>query len=151
MSDAAGIHDVALLADRLRATALPDGEFTVASSADAALRQATGAPVSPRPHAAIANVATLAASGASLDALFAMFDASLADGPMLGECRVRFTRPLEFRTYRVARRFVDVVRKRSRRLGTMDVVRFVAALHDEGEEPAAEVEYTWIVPRRGAP
>lgn len=139
----------ASVADESRVLALADGEFTIPADYGDAVRDATGAVRGDGPPPTIlATVATLAASGASIDSLLAQAGASVADGPMLGECTITAHARLQYGCcYRVTRRFVSLSRKRSTRLGAMDVLVFVATLVAPGGTVTADVRYTWILPK----
>lgn len=132
------------------APTFPDGEFAIPEEFGRAVRSTTGGTwdAGAPPPEILANVATLAASGLSIEGLLAAVGASVADGPMLGECVIVLHHRLRYGLrYRVARRFVSLERKRSARLGAMDVFVFVATLVEPDGTAAAEVTYTWILPR----
>jgi hypothetical protein len=133
-----------------RSLALPDGEFTITREQNEAVLSAIGArPGGVEPHPILASVATLAASGISIEDLLALADSGAEDGPMLGECRIQTHRPLRYDfTYFVRRRFVSLERKPSRRLGSMGLFTFVASLIEPDGHSAADVTYTWILPER---
>jgi hypothetical protein len=132
---------------------LPEGEYTITRAANDAVLRASGAVASCRdePHPVFASIATLAGTGLPIDALLGLAGSRAEDGPMLGEIRIERHRALRFDLrYRITRRVLSYERKRSRRLGAMDVMRFVASLHD-ADGLAAAVTYTWILPQRGLP
>lgn len=134
----------------LAARILPEGVYTITRARNDAVLRSTGAPAADGPHPVFAAIATLAGTGLSIGQLLGLVGASADDGPMLGEIRIRRQRPLRFDVpYRITRRILSMERKASRRLGAMDVLRFVATMHDAAL-PVAEVTYTWILPRREA-
>jgi hypothetical protein len=97
-------------------------------------------------------VATLAATGTSIEELLRIAGSSLAEGPMLAECRVVNTGVLRFDVpYRVTRELLSLDRKKSRRFGAMDLLRFVARLFEPDGASIAEVTYTWVLPKRNVP
>jgi hypothetical protein len=134
-----------------RGITLPNGEYRIERDCNDAILAATGcAPyhAGDAPHPSLATVATLAATGLTIDDLCSLCDASVADGPMLGECRIVQHRPLAFDLlYSVKRRVLSIERKKSRRLGEMDLLRFVAELQEPGAAVAAAVTYTWVLPK----
>jgi hypothetical protein len=134
-----------------RGIRLPDGEYRIERDCNNAILEATGSAPhhhGEAPHPSLATVATLAATGLTIDDLCRLCDASVADGPMLGECRIVQHRPLVFDLlYSVKRRVLSIERKHSRRLGEMDLLRFVAELQEPDATIAAAVTYTWILPK----
>jgi hypothetical protein len=133
--------------------ALKDGTYTIRCDANASLLTASGASTSDttHPHASFAMVATLAATGTSIEELLRIAGSSVAEGPMLAECRVVNTGVLRFDVpYRVSRELVSIERKKSRRFGAMDLLCFVARMFEPDGAAIAEVTYTWVLPKRGA-
>jgi hypothetical protein len=133
--------------------ALPDGTYLIRHDDNASLITASGARSADTagPHASFAMVATLAATGTSIEELLRIAGSSIADGPMLAECRVVISGVLNFDVpYRVTRELVSIERKKSRRFGAMDLLRFVARLFEPDGAPVAEVTYTWVLPKRGS-
>jgi hypothetical protein len=129
---------------------LPDGEYTIERRWNDAIVTATGAERQndASPHPAFAMVATLAATGVGIEDLCRLCGSSVADGPMLGECRVVIHQPLKFDLqYVVKRRVLSLEHKKGRRLAAMDLLRFVAELHEPDSVKAAEVTYTWVMPK----
>lgn len=91
-----------------------------------------------------------AGMGISLDELFALVGASGADGPMHGESELELHEPLRVDTdYRVEGEIVDIVRKRGRKLGVFDTLRYRLAILHEGREVAATTNII-VIPRREA-
>ena len=129
---------------------LPSGQYTLTAQGDASLREACAAtalfPAQALP--VFASVATLAADGLSIEELIRLCGAAMEDGPMLGECAMTFHRPLRTGiTYRIDRQVRSLERKASRRLGTMDLLHLVVTVTEPGGVPAAEVVYTWVLPK----
>jgi hypothetical protein len=128
----------------------PGGFFKVSRESNDRLAEASGSTAFAVPHLGFAIVGTLARNGFSVEQLCRLCGASVSDGPLLAECRMTLHRPLRFEVeYRVCAKVVSVERKKSRRLGAMDLLRFIATLSEPGGEAAAEVLYSWVLPRRG--
>lgn len=129
---------------------LPPGHYTLTRDADARLREAMGAEglYPGEAHPALAAVATLAADGLTIEELVQRCGAAMADGPLVGRCAMTFHRALRTDiTYRVGRHVRTLVRKPSRSLGTMDVLELVITMTEPEGTPAAEVTYTWMLPK----
>jgi hypothetical protein len=128
----------------------PGGFFTVSRESNDRLAEASGSTVFAVPHLGFAIVGTLARNGFGVEQLCRLCGASVLDGPLLVECQMTFRRPLRFDVeYRVCAKVVSLERKNSRRLGAMDLLRFIATLSEPGGEAATEVLYSWVLPRRG--
>lgn len=73
---------------------------------------------------------------------------NVADGPMIIGSAVRFDAPLYVdRPYRVTGSILNIERKRSRKLGVMDVLEYRLALVD-GDRDVLVTTNTWVLPRR---
>ncbi len=97
-------------------------------------------------------VATLAATGVSIEDLLRLAGSSVAAGPMLGECRIVQSGEFRFDVqYRIVRQFLSIERKTSRRFGAMDLLRFVARMFEPAGNAVAEVTYSWVLPKRSVP
>lgn len=91
-----------------------------------------------------------AGMGISLDALFAIVGASAADGPMHGESELELHEPLLVDTdYRIEGEIIDVVRKRGRKIGAFDTLRYRLAILQGDTEVAATTNII-VIPRREA-
>lgn len=131
---------------------LPDGTYSIRRDDNASLITASGGRDvgASGAHPSFATVAALAASGTSIEEILRVAGSSVAEGPMLGECRVVITGVLRFDIcYRVTRELVSIERKKSRRFGAMDLLRFVARLFEPSGASVAEVTYIWVLPKRG--
>jgi hypothetical protein len=134
----------------IEALEFPGGSFTISRESNDGLAAASGGTACGVPHLGFAIVGTLAENGFGVEQLCRLCGASVSDGPLLAECRMTLHRPLRFDVeYRVCAKIVSVERKKSRRLGAMDLLRFMATLFEPGGEAAAEVVYSWVLPRRG--
>ena len=94
-------------------------------------------------------VATQVAMGKTVAELCALCDFDVEDGPMMGSSEVRFAAPLKVETpYRVSGEVLALERKRSRKLGVMDVLAYRLRLHDNDGNTALETDNVWILPRK---
>ena len=94
-------------------------------------------------------VATQVAMGKSVAELCAVCDFDVEDGPMMGSSEVRFSVPLRTDTpYVVSGEIMSLERKRSRKLGVMDVLTYRLRLHDPDGSAALETDNVWVLPRR---
>jgi acyl dehydratase len=87
--------------------------------------------------------------GQTVAGLCAVCDFDVEDGPMMGSSGVRFTTPLRTGgTYKVTGEILSVVRKRSRKLGVMDVLTYRLRLHEMDGAIALETDNVWVLPRK---
>jgi len=94
-------------------------------------------------------IATQIAMGQSVAGLCAICEFDVEDGPMMGSSSVRFSSPLRVGTpYSVTGEIMGLDRKRSRKLGVMDVLTYCLRLHDESGVQALETENVWVLPRK---
>lgn len=94
-------------------------------------------------------VATQVAMGKTVAELCAVCDFDIDDGPMLGSSEVRFTSPLRTGVaYTVTGEIISMERKRSRKLGVMDVLTYRLRLHEPDGSAALETDNVWVLPRR---
>jgi hypothetical protein len=131
----------------------PGGAYTVEPYRAWLLADATA----DRPEDAIAHplhawLAATAGMGITWDELFAWFEATAEDGPMIGEHETELHRPVRMnRSYKVGGGIVSVVRKRGRTAGLFDLVEYQLELHDETDGGhAATCRNSIVFPRRGA-
>jgi hypothetical protein len=127
------------------------GTFTISAVENAALCRSTG--VEPAldggAHPIYYYIATQVAMGQTVAGLCAMCDFDVEDGPMMGSSGVRFTTPLRTGgTYKVTGEILSVVRKRSRKLGVMDVLTYRLRLHEMDGAIALETDNVWVLPRK---
>lgn len=94
-------------------------------------------------------VATQVAMGKTVAELCAACDFNVEDGPMMGSSEVQFSTPLRTEVpYMVSGEILSLVRKRSRKLGVMDVLTYRLRLHGPDGAMALETDNVWILPRR---
>ena len=72
------------------------------------------------------------------------------DGPMMGSSGVRFAGQLMVgQDYRVTGEILSLVRKKSRKLGVMDVLTYRLRLHPAaGGDAVLETDNVWVLPRK---
>ena len=94
-------------------------------------------------------VATQVAMGMTVAGLCAACDFDVDDGPMMGSSEVRFTMPLRTGVpYAVAGEILSLERKRSRKLGVMDVLTCRLTLREHDGAAVLETDNVWVLPRR---
>lgn len=94
-------------------------------------------------------VATQVAMGKTVAELCAACDFDVDDGPMMGSSEVRFTEALKTEIpYHVSGEILGLERKRSRKLGVMDVLTYRLRLKGEDGKPVLETDNVWVLPRR---
>ena len=135
----------------LAGTELPAGAFTIPADENAQVARIAGdEPLgNGLAHELYAYVANQRGIGISVAELLALADFDMADGPMLGACRLEYGEaPLRVGVpYEVRGEILDVTRKQGRS-GTFDVLRFRERLVDGDGAEAAAVTNTFILPRR---
>lgn len=131
-----------------------DGEriFVISAEENTALCRSTG--VEPAPdgaaHPIYYYIATQVAMGKTVAGLCAACEFDVEDGPMMGSSGVRFSTPLKIgQPYRVTGEILSLVRKRSRKLGVMDVLTYRLRLHEAASGAAVlETDNVWVLPRK---
>ena len=125
--------------------------YTISAEENAALCRSTG--IEPADdgtaHPIYYYVATQVAMGKSVAELCAVCDFDVDDGPMMGSSEVRFSNPLRTGVpYTVSGEILSLQRKRSRKLGVMDVLTYRLRLHGPDGGAALETDNVWVLPRR---
>lgn len=132
---------------------LPGGVARIQHYEDWLLRDALGAPPPAgdgMAHPTMVFLAAQANIGIELEELFALFGATSADGPMLGEWSVDCAEPLRLLTdYAVSCTVERVVRKEGKRTGVFDLVTVVIELTGPDDRVHATVRPTYVFPRKG--
>lgn len=129
----------------------PEGSFTIAASEAWLTADAVLSPPLPDgvAHPMYVYYAGLVGMGLSLDELFALAGATAADGPMFGEARLEFVRPLRVgETLTVTGVITDVISKTGARTGAFDVLTFRLELVDADGATAGAAVNSFIFPRR---
>jgi hypothetical protein len=125
--------------------------FTISAEENAALCRSTGIePASDgTAHPIYYYVATQVAMGKSVAGVCAACAFDVDDGPMMGSSGVRFDAPLMVGTsYKVTGEILSLIRKRSRKLGVMDVLTYRLRLHLLDGTQVLETDNVWVLPRK---
>jgi hypothetical protein len=125
--------------------------YAVSAAENAALCRSTG--VEPADdgsaHPIYYFIATQVAMGTTVAGLCATCDFDVDEGPMMGSSAVRFAAPIRIDTaYRVTGEIRGLVRKRSRKLGVMDVLDYRLRLLAPDDTVVLETDNVWVLPRR---
>ena len=126
--------------------------FTISAEENAALCRSTG--VEPAAdgsaHPIYYYIATQVAMGKTVAGVCETCEFDVDEGPMMGSSGVRFTAPLRVgESYKVTGEILSLVRKRSKKLGVMDVLTYGLRLHraDDGTQ-LLETDNVWVLPRK---
>ncbi len=126
--------------------------FTISADENAALCKSTGVePASDgTAHPIYYYIATQVAMGKSVAGVCETCEFDVEDGPMMGSSGVRFAQQLMVgRDYKVTGEILSLVRKKSRKLGVMDVLTYRLRLHPaEGGDAVLETDNVWVLPRK---
>lgn len=132
---------------------MPGGRALAEPYLDWLVRDALGAPqrapADDAVHPAVAFGLAQGGVGLELEEVFALFGASSADGPMLGEWSLRLHRPLRTGVEYTVTAEVERVRRTRGRSGVFDLVTPVIALSPDGGPVEVEVRPTYVFPRHG--
>jgi hypothetical protein len=125
--------------------------YVITADQNAALCRSTG--VEPAPdggaHPIYYYIATQVAMGKTVAGVCETCDFDIADGPMMGSSGVVFSGALKVDTpYTVRGEITGLVRKRSRKLGVMDVLDYRLRLIDPAGTQVLETANVWVLPRK---
>lgn len=126
--------------------------FTISAEENAALCRSTG--IEPAndgtAHPIYYYIATQVAMGKTVAGVCETCEFDVEDGPMMGSSGVRFAKSLQVgQDYRVTGEILSLVRKKSRKLGVMDVLTYRLRLHPaEGGKAVLETDNVWVLPRK---
>ncbi len=126
--------------------------FTITAEENAALCKSTG--VEPAAdgtaHPIYYYIATQVAMGKTVAGVCETCEFDVDDGPMMGSSGVRFTEQLIVgQAYKVTGEILSLVRKKSRKLGVMDVLTYRLRLHPaDGGDAVLETDNVWVLPRK---
>lgn len=124
--------------------------FVISAEQNAALCRSTGveAAIDGTAHPIYSYIATQRAMGMTVDQLCAVCEFDVADGPMMVGTSLHFSAPLKVGTpYRVTGEIVSLLRKRSRKLGVMDLLEYKLRMHDAAAV-VLEATNSWVLPRK---
>lgn len=95
-------------------------------------------------------VGTQVGMGMTVAGLCEVCEFDVEDGPMMGSSDVHYNGPLETEVpYKISGEILSLVRKRSRKLGIMDVLAYRLRLVGPEGRIALETENVWVLPRKG--
>nr|ART35587.1 A55 [uncultured bacterium] len=125
--------------------------FTISAEENAALCRSTG--VEPAAdgtaHPIYYYIATQVAMGKSVAGVCETCEFDVDDGPMMGSSGAKFIAPLKVgESYKVTGEILSLVRKRSRKLGVMDVLTYRLRLHTLDGAQILETDNVWVLPRK---
>ncbi len=126
--------------------------FSISADENAKLCQSTG--VQPATdgsaHPIYYYIATQVAMGKTVAGVCETCEFDVDDGPMMGSSGVRFAGQLMVgQDYRVTGEILSLVRKKSRKLGVMDVLTYRLRLHPAaGGDAVLETDNVWVLPRK---
>ena len=128
-----------------------DKVFTITTEENAALCRSTG--VEPATdgsaHPIYYYIATQVAMGKTVAGVCEACEFDVEDGPMMGSSGVRLDAPLRVgESYKVTGEILSLVRKRSRKLGVMDVLTYRLRLHLLDGMQVLETDNVWVLPRK---
>ena len=125
--------------------------FTISAEENAALCRSTG--IEPATdgtaHPIYYYIATQVAMGKTVAGVCETCEFDVDDGPMMGSSGVKFAAPLMVGgSYLVTGEILSLVRKRSRKLGVMDVLGYRLRLHEVNGAQVLETDNVWVLPRK---
>jgi hypothetical protein len=125
--------------------------YVITAAQNAALCRSTG--VEPAAdgsaHPIYYYISTQVAMGKTVAGLCAACEFDVEDGPMMGSSGVEFSGAMKVDTpYTVQGEITGLVRKRSRKLGVMDVLDYRLRLIDPDGTPVLETANVWVLPRK---
>jgi hypothetical protein len=125
--------------------------FTITAEENAKLCASTGTTPARdgTAHPVYYYIATQVAMGKTVAGVCEACEFDVEDGPMMGSSGVRFVRPLRIgESYKVTGEILSLVRKRSRKLGVMDVLTYRLRLHTLDGTQVLETDNVWVLPRK---
>jgi len=126
--------------------------FTISAEENAQLCQSIG--VEPAAdgtaHPIYYYIATQVAMGKTVAGVCETCEFDVDDGPMMGSSGVNFSKPLQVGAdYKVTGEILSLIRKKSRKLGVMDVLTYRLRLHPaNGGDAVLETDNVWVLPRK---
>lgn len=125
--------------------------FTISADENAALCRSTGMePLADgTAHPIYYYIATQVAMGKTVAGLCEACEFDVDDGPMMGSSGVSFDAPLRVgESYKVTGEILGLVRKKSRKLGVMDVLTYRLRLHTLDGTQILQADNVWVLPRK---
>ena len=94
-------------------------------------------------------VATQVGMGTTVTGLCDICEFDVEIGPMMAGSKVEFAEPIMTdQPYRVSGRILSIVRKRSRKLGVMDLMEYALELRKPDDTIILTTTNSWVLPRR---
>lgn len=127
------------------------GPYTISAAENAKLCRSVGveAAADGTAHPIYYYIATQVAMGKTVAGLCETCLFDVEDGPLMGSSSARFSAPLRVgESYKVTGEILSLVRKRSRKLGVMDVLTYRLRLIDGSAAVVVETDNVWMLPRR---
>jgi hypothetical protein len=125
--------------------------FTISPEENASLCRSTGVePASDgTAHPIYYYIATQVAMGKTVAGVCETCEFDVDDGPMMGSSGVIFDAPLMIgESYRVTGEILSLIRKRSRKLGVMDVLTYRLRLNTLEGKQVLQTDNVWVLPRK---
>jgi hypothetical protein len=131
-----------------------DGKEPIVISAEENQELCEGMGVNPardgQAHPSYYYIATQIGMGLTVRELCARCDFDVDDAPMMATSEGRYLLPLMTGTpYWVRGRIESLIRKRSRKLGVMDLLDYRLRLVNQAEKTVLETSNVWVLPRPG--
>jgi hypothetical protein len=125
--------------------------FTISAEENAQLCRSTG--VEPAndgtAHPIYYYIATQVAMGKTVAGVCETCEFDVDDGPMMGSSGVVFDTPLMVgESYKVTGEILSLIRKRSRKLGVMDVLTYRLRLNTLEGKQVLQTDNVWVLPRK---
>lgn len=125
--------------------------FTISAEENAALCRSTGMEPAAdgTAHPIYYYIATQVAMGKTVAGICETCEFDVDDGPMMGSSGVSFDAPLRVgESYKVTGEILGLVRKKSKKLGVMDVLTYRLRLHTLNGAQILQTENVWVLPRK---
>ena len=125
--------------------------FTISADENAALCRSTGMEPAAdgTAHPIYYYIATQVAMGKTVAGICETCEFDVDDGPMMGSSGVSFDAPLRVgESYKVTGEILGLVRKKSKKLGVMDVLTYSLRLHTLNGAQILQTENVWVLPRK---
>jgi hypothetical protein len=134
----------------------PGGIFFIDSDTNISIYKSTGVLVNDKnlnnfinAHPIFLFTSTLRGSGASIQDIFNLLDYDVNNGPMLGQCNMSFTSPLQIdREYKIDGKIISLKEKISKKLGRIKILDFTLSMFDNPNSQVASINYIWILPEK---
>ena len=125
--------------------------FTISAEENAALCRSTGMEPAAdgTAHPIYYYIATQVAMGKTVAGICETCEFNVDDGPMMGSSGVSFDAALRVgESYKVTGEILGLVRKKSKKLGVMDVLTYRLRLHTLNGAQVLQTENVWVLPRK---